>query len=160
MKIEIGQIFTQIVSFLVILWVLKRYGWKPLLGVLEERKNKIKSEFDSIEKEKLELATLKEEYQRKLDAIEELSKKKVQDAVESAQKIAQQIQKDAHKEAKETLLQAKEDLQKELSKARVLLKKELVGITLDATKKLLQETVNEDRQKRILEEFMEQRNFS
>lgn len=160
MKIEIGQIFTQIISFLALLWVLKRYGWKPLLDVLEERKTKIRAEFDSIEKQKKQAESLKDAYQKQLDEIEELSKKKMQETEQIAKDAANKIEKEANEKAKEMLLQAKEHVQKDLLKAKGLLKKELVDITFNATEKLLKETMNEDTQKRLIEDLIEQRNFS
>ena len=45
-------ILTHMVGFVITVWVLKKFAWKPILSILEERREKIKSEFDQIESEK------------------------------------------------------------------------------------------------------------
>lgn len=52
LDLDLGQIIVQIIGFLAMLWILKRYGWKPLLDLLDARRQKIQSEFDSIEEKK------------------------------------------------------------------------------------------------------------
>ena len=61
MNFHIAQILTQIIGFLVALWILKRYAWKPLLGILDERRAKISGELDTIEQEKGRVEELKQE---------------------------------------------------------------------------------------------------
>ena len=51
MGLELGQIITHIIGFVIAVIVLKKFAWKPILSMLEERRNKIKSEFDSIKEE-------------------------------------------------------------------------------------------------------------
>ena len=49
LKIEIPQLITHIIGFLIALWILKRYAWKPLLALLDERRERIKNGFAEIE---------------------------------------------------------------------------------------------------------------
>lgn len=156
MRIEIGQIFAQIISFLIMLWVLKRYAWKPLLGLLEERKNKIASEFETIEQQKLENAHIKNEYQRKLKEIEELARFKMQRAIEDGQQLALKIQKDAQVQAKKIITTAEEEVQKEIRRAKIQLKNELVKISLMATEKILNMSLDGEKQKELVMNFVEQ----
>ncbi len=53
MNIEISQVITQIIGFLITVWLLKRFAWKPLLSMMDERRQKIKDEFQRIEDEKV-----------------------------------------------------------------------------------------------------------
>ena len=52
MEFELQQVLTHTVGFLITVWVLKRFAWGPLLGMMEERRNKIVGEFQKIEEEK------------------------------------------------------------------------------------------------------------
>lgn len=52
MEVEVGQVVSQIIAFLILLAVLKRFAWGPLLQLLEEREERIRSEFDTIAKHK------------------------------------------------------------------------------------------------------------
>lgn len=156
MRIEIGQIFTQIVSFLVMLWVLKKYAWKPLLAILEKRQNTIKGEFADIENQKTELDKLAEEYRQKLKGIDELASVKTKEAIDQGRQMAMEIQNEAHQQAKGIIAKAKEDLQKEVLKAKVQLKDELVNMTVMAAEKILQKNLDKEKQKNLMMDFIDQ----
>ena len=56
--IDIRQVITQILGFLLMVWILRRYAWGPLMGMLEARREKIAGEFkeaDRLRGEALEL---------------------------------------------------------------------------------------------------------
>lgn len=159
MRIELGQVVTQIISFLIMLWVLKRYAWKPILGLMEERKNKIASEFNAIEEQKKEVDRLTEEYQEKLSSIDVQSRAKMQEAVEEGRQKAQEIQKEAHEEAKDIIVKAREDVQREVVKGKAQLKNELINIALTTTEKMIQESLGAEKQKRLVAEFVDQADF-
>ena len=59
MDVSIQEILTQAFGFAVLLFILKRLAWKPILELLETRRNKIASGLDEIERAKQELANLK-----------------------------------------------------------------------------------------------------
>lgn len=156
MRIEIGQIITQIISFLIMLWVLKRFAWKPLLGLLDERQSKIKNEFASIDRHHQQIERLKEEYNKHLKDIEFRAKEAMLKAVDEGQKVAHTIQKNAHEEAKAILIAAKDNVQREIDKAKVQLKDELVKISMLATEQILKSIVDEKKQKEMILDFIDQ----
>ena len=87
MDLDIKEILIQIVAFLLMLWVLKKFGWKPLLNVMEERKKAIQSEFDAIAEARKETEMLAKSYQDKLSTIDAEGRLKIQEAVRQGQKI-------------------------------------------------------------------------
>lgn len=153
MKIEIGQIITQIISFLLMLWILGRYAWKPIMGTLDDRKNKIASDFQKIEDEKRKIAEMAQEYQTKLEGIEKSAQDKFQRAIEEAKEQSQKIQDDAHMQARALLVKAQEDIQKEVMHARVQLKKDIVGLVLASTEKVLEKNHDQETGKKLLDEI-------
>lgn len=156
MQIELAQIFTQIIAFLVMYWVLKRYAWKPLLKIMDDRRNKIQGEFDAIDAEKKAISRTKEEYQEKLDAIEAKARGILKQAHDRGEKIFKTIEKEAHKEARAITEKARADLQNEIFKAKMQLKDELVNVTLLATEKLMQSGIEPEKQRKFISEFIEQ----
>lgn len=83
MDIEIGQIVAQIFAFLIMLAILKRFAWKPLLKLMDERRERIINEFAAIEKQKQEVNGIKKSYLDKLDHMESLAKKMGQELLRS-----------------------------------------------------------------------------
>lgn len=156
MRIEFAQIFSQIVSFLIMLWVLKRFAWKPLLASMEERRNKIKSDFATIEEERKEAENLRNEYQEKLQGIEAQSKAIIQQAIEDGRQRVQEIQDEAYQQARGIVAKAQEEIQKEVAKAKIQLKDEIIQMTLLATQKMIQTNLDPEKQKELATQFVDQ----
>ena len=80
-----ATLIAQILNFLVLVFVLAKFAYKPLLGMMEERKNKIASDLDAAENAKKDAEAVKAEYAAKLaDARQE-----AQAIIENARKTAQ-----------------------------------------------------------------------
>lgn len=155
MGLEIGQIVTHIIGFLIAVFLLKKFAWKPLLSILEERRSKIKSEFDSIDKEKKKVNDLLSDYQTKLKEIDSLARVKIQEAAREGQKLANEIKENARGESKDILTRAREEIQRDVDKAKVQLKDDLVNMTMRATEKLIRERLDEEKDKKLIAEFID-----
>lgn len=155
MNIQIGQIFTQILAFLVMYWVMKRYAWKPILKLLEDRRTKIQSDFDSIEEQKGKIDLLIQEYKKKLKEIDIESHKKLQEAIEEGRKAQNKIQSEAHDQAKQILVKAEEDVKREMGLAKDALKRDVVNMAMLATEKILGNHLTTENKEKILDEFVD-----
>lgn len=138
------------------LWIMKKYGWKPLLDTLERRKNKIQEEFDLIAKKKKDAEQLSLEYQKKLADADLEARKKIQDAILEGRKMSAEIQKKALDDAKETMQKANLEIQSEISKAKNQLKNEMVGHIINTTEKILQEKLDTPAQEKLIKNFVEE----
>jgi F-type H+-transporting ATPase subunit b len=155
MGLEIGQIVTHIIGFLIAVFLLKKFAWKPLLSILEERRSKIKSEFDNIDKEKKKVDDLLSDYETKLKEIDSLARVKIQEAAREGQKLANEIKENARKESKDILTKAREEIQRDVDKAKVQLKNDLVNMTIRAAEKLIRERLDEEKDKKLIAEFID-----
>lgn len=159
MDLEIGQILTQILAFLIMLWILKRFAWKPLLGVLEERRQTIKAAFKDVEDRKKDVQDLIGVYNAKIQEVEAQAREKIQKAIQEGRQISQDIQAQAQEQAKAILSKTQFEIEKEIAKAKVELKHRVVDMTIAATQKLIQEHVDEKKQKELINEFVNQADF-
>jgi F-type H+-transporting ATPase subunit b len=156
MEFEIQQVLTHAVGFLITVWILKRYAWKPLLSLMDERREKIAGEFEKIEVGKADVARLNEDYQAKLRNIEDERREKLLQAVEEGKDMAAEIKAQALEETKQARAKAKADLEREVSKAKVQLRDELVSMTVTATEKILRERVDEAKHRELIGRFIDQ----
>lgn len=159
MNLELSIIISQIIAFLVMLWILKKFAWKPFLKVLADRKAKIQDEFASLEAQKKNLQNLSEAYEQKLSLIHEEGKKIIQEAIDKGQLVAEQISKAASDQAKATLEKVKSAIDQEIADAHKKIKNNLVDIVIDSTEKLLREKVDSDQDRRKIAEFIEKANL-
>lgn len=156
MGIDFSHIASQIIAFLVMLWILNRYGWKPILRTLDERKATIQSEFDLIAQRKNDVDRLIGEYQHKLSEIDEEARRKIQEAVSLGQKIAMEIQDETHHKTKEILNHARADVGEEIVKARKQLKNEVVNMAVDIAEKILKERLDEQEHKKMIADIVKE----
>ncbi len=156
MHLEIGQIITQIIGFIVALWILKRYAWKPMLAMLEERRKRIRDELDETAADRREAARVLADYESKVKDIESEARAKIQEAVREGQGVAAEIKDAARKDAQAFLQRAKEEIEREKGKAKIELRRDVVDLSLRAAEKLLSETMDEERNRRLVDAFIDE----
>ena len=156
MSLSIQEILTQALGFLLLLFVMRRIFWKPLLAMLEGRRSRIEQAFQQIETSKKEIDSLRADYEKRIERIEEEAHAKLQSAIDEGRKIGREIQEKAREEAKDALTRSKENLSLEVAKARVELRKEIAELTLRATEKLLHEQMSGDKQREKILEMIEE----
>ena len=154
MQIRIDVLITQMIGFLIVLGILKRYAWGPVLGMLEERRRRIAREIASAEALHREAEALKAEYDNQLKTIETQARQKIQVAVREGQQVAEEIRANAQTQARAAAEKMKHSLELEVKKARVELRGEIVGIALGAAERLLEEKLDPREHGRVVEQFL------
>lgn len=153
---ELGQIITQIIGFLVALWILKRYAWQPMLSMLEERRERIQHELDETAADRANAAETLKSYEEQLKNIDVEGRAKLQEAVREGQQVASEIKDTARKDAEAFLERAREEIERDKAKAKIELKRDVVNLSLRATEKLLRERVDEERDRRMVDAFIDE----
>jgi len=151
-----NEIVAQIISFLLLLIIMRLLVWKKFLKVLDDRRNKVASEFKNIENAKNEIEKLKSDYERKLDQIAETAKLKMQDAIAEGKRIAQEIKQGAELDSQRIIKNADEAIKDELARARDVLRDDIVNLTISAAEKVVGEKLTEDEDKKLVEDFLKQ----
>lgn len=153
-QISASEIIAQIISFLLLVFILRIFVWKRLLNFLDERRQKISDEFKRIENTKLQIEELKSDYQKKLDLIADESRQKIKEAIAQGNILAEQIKKSANIESQKIIERAKEDIKFELSKAKEELKEKIVNLTMLAVETVIQDKLTEAEDRRVVENFI------
>jgi F-type H+-transporting ATPase subunit b len=149
-----NEIVVQILSFLVLFFLLRAFFWKRLLKLLDDRKEKISSELKNIEEEKAKALKTKAEYEEKLKAIEKIAMEKINEAVLESQKIRQELREDGRREAIKIVEGAKRETQQEIVRAKEELKEQIIDLVLGAAETLLEERINDEEDRRIVKDFL------
>lgn len=152
--LDTNEIIAQVLSFLVLFFLLRAFAWKKILELLDHRKATIASEFKKINDTKAEIEQLKTEYENKISAIEKLAGEKIQEAMDEGRKITDEIRKKAYEDADEIITNAKASIKYELSKAQEELKEKIIDLTMSATENLIQEKLTPEDDKKIVESFL------
>jgi F-type H+-transporting ATPase subunit b len=149
-----SEILAQIISFFLLLFLLRMFAWKKILGLLDQRKEKISSDLGDIENTKQEIARLKSDYESKIATIASSAQEKIDEAIKEAKEINVQMRKKAHEEAQDIINDARKQVKYEVSKVQEQLKEKIVDIALGAARNVIQEKLTEDGDRKIVEDFI------
>jgi F-type H+-transporting ATPase subunit b len=152
---DLQQALTHLVSFLIAVWLLKKFAWGPLLNLLDERRNKILGDFEKIEDEKKGVETLTAEYEAKLKEIDNERRAEIVKAVDEGKKIASEIKAQAQQDAHALTEKTKVDLEREVDKAKVTLRDDMVSMTVVATEKIIRERLDDTKHRELIKDFMQ-----
>jgi F-type H+-transporting ATPase subunit b len=150
------QMATQILAFLIFVWILKRYAWGPLTAMIDARKAAIEEQFDRIAGLEKDAKALEAQYAAKMKDIDTEARKHVQEAVGEGRRVRDEIIERARQEGEELREKQQRLLQLEVAKARIELRDEIVGMTIAATEKLLRENLDHDRQRGLVTRFLDE----
>ena len=125
-----------------------------MLGLLDERRMKIKEEFDSIEAHKQENAQLLSRYEQKLKDIDTEARKRLQEAVAEGQKIASEIREQAKEDQKREVAKARQKIQAEIAAARTQLRDDMVNMAIEAASMAVAETIDDNRHRKLISDFI------
>jgi F-type H+-transporting ATPase subunit b len=154
MNFRYDILITQMLGFLIVFWVLRRYAWGPLMGMLEERRMRIATEVQTTEKLRREAEALKAEFENQLRNIEAQARQRIQEAVAEGQTVAEEIKAAAHTEAQAITQKAKASVEMEYKRARVELRAEIVNTALGAAERLLEKSLDTEEHRKMVDRFL------
>jgi len=151
----LSEIVVQILGFLIVFWILKRFAWKGLLGVIDKRRQTIADAFASLETKKQDLERLEVEYRSRLSNIEEEARVKIREASLEGQKLAREIQDQARREGQKMVDRAHEEIQRDIVQAKVGLRDQVVDVSALIAEKILREKIDEKEHDRLVKRFIQ-----
>lgn len=154
--IDVRQVVTQILGFLIMLWILRKFAWGPVIGMLEARRQKIASEFKEAERRQGDADKLRVQYEQELKGIEAKARVRIQEAVAEGQKVAGEIKSQAQTEAAARLERAQDEIARELEKSKEVLKEQMISLSLRSAEKILRQKLDDPAQRRLVGEFIDE----
>ena len=155
-KSYIPEMLTQLFGFLIVFFILKRFAFGPVLGIVDARRKKIEDEFSALEKRKKDLENLEKEYRTRLEKIEETAREKIQEASKIGQSLAKDIQETARLDVKRLFERTQADIEQEITKGRVAMRNEIVEISSMMAEKILREKLDAKEHEKLVEKFVKE----
>jgi len=147
---------SQIISFCIVAFLLRRFAYKPILAILEDRRRKIEEGQLNAEKIKKELAEAEKRYQEILAKANADAQKMIDEARASAAHLSERKQQEAITAAEQIVAKAKEAAVLEHERQMQTLKRELGRLVVETTEKVTGKVLTPDDQKRLQEEAVRQ----
>lgn len=153
---DVRIFLSQVISFVIVALLLKQFAYKPILGVLEERRQRIAEGLLNAEKIKEQLAEGEQRQKEILAAANATAQKMIDEARASAGVIADRKQQEAIVAAEQIMAKAREASALEHERTMSQLKRELGRLVVDTTAKVTGKVLTAEDQKRLQEEASRQ----
>jgi F-type H+-transporting ATPase subunit b len=157
--INIPVLIAQIVNFTALLIVLRLFVYKPVLRMLDERRERIREGLNAAERGREQAAEASREAQSQIDA----ARREGQAIVAQAQQVAQRLQEEGRQQAlvqQEAMLErARGEIQLERDNAIAGLRKEFADLTISAAEKVIGQSLDQNAHKRLIEEALADSSF-
>lgn len=147
-------LFGEMLTFAVLVWVMMRYIWPPLMKAIEERQQKIATGLEAAERGKnaLELAQTNIAEQLRQTKIEAATM--LNQANQQAGDVIEKTKAAAEGERVKILAQAKIDIEQEVNSAKYVLQQQTVDLAITAAEKILQQKIDDVTQKKMVDELI------
>jgi ATP synthase, F0 subunit b len=151
-----GLTIWTIVSFIVLVAILSKYAWKPLVQALAEREDKIRSALEQADRARSEAAELLKKNEESIARAEQEYQKMLRESKLLAEKMKEEIVGKARQQAQQELQRATEEIQRNVDSARKKLRGEVGDLAIKVAEKILDESLDAQKQKKIVETFLGQ----
>ena len=142
-EFSFGLFFWQLLIFVGLILILKKFAWKPILDTLNERENSIKESLESAQKAKDEFSKIKADNDKILSNAKKERDFIISDAKKTGREIIEDSKNAAKLESEKIIENARESIIQEKDLILKDLKSQVVDISVEIASKILQKELNE-----------------
>ncbi len=152
-----GLFFWQIILFALLLLLLRKFAWNPILTALNDREEGIQNALDEADKARQEMADLKSSNEKILKEARVERDGLLKDAREIKDKMISEAKDDANQQANKIIEQAKISIQLEKQAAITDLKNQVAELSIGIAEKVIKEELsNKDKQVALIEKMLDE----
>ncbi len=155
LTIEPGLLIWTIITFVILLAVLGKLAWKPLLGVLEQRETTIRESLEKAEQARLDAEQLMAQNQQILAEANRQANRILAQAQEEGQRLRDSLAEQARQDSMRLREETRQDLERERQLAVQDLKRTASDLALAAAERLMSTVVSGDDHRRLVDEFLD-----
>lgn len=149
--INLPGLLTQLVSFLLIFWLLAKFGYPRIVKMLDERARRIQESLDAAEKAKQQAASAAEQVEKEIANARIEGQKLIAEAREAAARFRDDQQERARREADETIVRARADIARERDAAIEQVRGEFAGLAITAAERVISKSLDARAHRDLIE---------
>lgn len=150
----VGQIFWAGTIFIILLFLLKKFAWKPMLTAVNEREESIKASIELAEKTKAEMEAMKAQNEDLLKEARVERDNMIREASETAKKLIEEAKEEGKAQQNKIVADAQKVINSEKAAAIAELKTQVASLSLEIAEKVIKgELASSDKQKALAEEI-------
>lgn len=156
LNVEPGLIIWTVIIFVILLFVMKKFAWKPILTALDEREKSIKDSLEKAEIAQQEAQRLIEENKKNIAKADEEAQKVITQSREYAAKLKEQMLQESKEQAKLILDDATAEIDRKKHEAFDELKTKVAELAINAAEKIIRESLNTEQHKKIVKQYIDE----
>jgi F-type H+-transporting ATPase subunit b len=149
-----GLMFWTLLIFVVLLFVLSKFAFKPILAAVEAREKALEDAIEGAKRDRDAAAQLLAQQQAALDASRGEAQKYIADARGVAEKMRADLLEQTRKEQADLLERARRDIEGERDKAIAQLRREAVELAILGASKVIEENLDSDKNRKLVESYL------
>lgn len=154
--INLPVLITQVVTFIILLVILRLVAYKPLMRMLDERSKRVKDSMEQTETIKEQAAHAEEEAKKRIEAAAKEGQEVVARAVRTGEEIRQKAQQEAKPEAEAIITKARVEIQRERDEAIADMRKELADLTILAAEKVIERELDKEAHRKLIDKVLDE----
>ena len=153
-----GLIFWTAITFIILVLILKRVAWKPILTALDNREKQIADSLNKAEQAKKDAQKILEENQASLAKAEEESKKIIDESRGFADNLKEQMLKESKDQQQKIIEDASAEIERKKNAAFEELKNQIAEISVNAAEKIMKENIDAAKNTQIVNKYLSEIN--
>jgi F-type H+-transporting ATPase subunit b len=154
--VEWPKFLAQMLLFLIVYLILKRYAFGPVLGILEERRQRIAEGEENLKKIKSDLAAAEEKKNEVIGQANDQAERLISEARESANHVGEKLRVEAQSDANTIISKARDTTELERSQMLTQLKGDFGRLVIDTASKVTGKVLTDEDQRKINDETIGQ----
>lgn len=149
-----GLMFWTIVIFVILLVVLSRFAFKPMLAAVEAREKKLQADLDEAKRDRDESARVLAEHRAQLEKARSEAQKLIADGRATAEKLRGDLLEQTKGQQQEMLDRARREIETEKTNAIAALRREAVDLAIAGAGKVIERNLDNDANRKLVETFL------
>lgn len=154
--LSLGTILAQMLNFFILVWLLARFAYKPLLVMMTERKERIAKDLEAAEKARVEAEGFKADYAAQIAKARQEAQQIVEKAVQEAENTTREQLATAREQIEQEKNRARQDIAIERDRAMNSLRNEVVSLSVAMAGKVVAKDMNSETNTKLIEDAIRQ----
>jgi len=150
-----GLIIWTIVTFLVLVFLLSKFAWKPIISALESREKAIRDAIKGANRAREEAQDLLRQHEELIGKAEAEAREIIQAARETSEQVRREAEVAARAESQRLLDQARRDIQNAKEAALRDIRDTVADLAIRAAAKIVQESLDSERHRKMIDDLIE-----
>ena len=153
-SVNIWDILISLANLLIMLWIVKKFLFKPVMKVMQERRNQVEKIYDDANQDRSDAAGMKLEYEQRLAAAREEADGLVRNAVQTAQRRGDAIVAEANSQASHLKQKAEEEIALEKKQMLMNVRSEISDMAVSIASKVVEREIQKEDHDNFMDEFI------